>query len=126
MQLVVRSIHLDGSDALHEYAARKVERVLRFAVDPATRVLVSFSDANGPRGGEDKLCRIHLGGHRTGAFVEAVHVDSYAALDLAVERLAHAVRRQTGRRRTGKHGARSLRVLSQEVQYAPQEAVAAE
>lgn len=110
MQIVVRSIHLDGSEALHEYATRKVKHAFRFIADPAARVLVLFSDVNGPRGGEDKLCRIRLTGHREGAFVEVAHTDSYAAFDLAVERLTQTVRRQVERRRTWKD-TRSVRTL---------------
>lgn len=115
MQLVVRSVNLDGSDALHDYATRRVERVLRFHGTPATRALVLFSDANGPRGGADMRCRIRVVGPRLQLFVEALHVDPYAAVDIASERLAQALSRDTGRKREGSNRPRGLRALVQEV-----------
>jgi ribosomal subunit interface protein len=126
MQLVVRSVNLDGSEALHEYATRRVERVLRFQGTPATRALVLFRDMNGPRGGSDMHCRIRLVGPRMRLSVEALHADPYAAVDIASERLAHALRRDAGRKRDASSGPRGLRALVQELPEAPPEQEAAE
>lgn len=126
MQLVVRSVNLDGSEALHEYATRRVERVLRFQGTPATRALVLFRDMNGPRGGSDMHCRIRLVGPRMHLSVEALHADPYAAVDIASERLAHTLRRDVGRKRDASSGPRGLRALVQELPEAPPEQEAAE
>lgn len=119
MELLVRSINLDGSEALHDYTMRKLQRVLRFVKDPSVRVLASLSDENGPRGGEDKSCRIRMLGPGGGLFVEATHENPYAAVDLASERLAHALRRHNERRRVGKGHLRGLRALVQELPEEP-------
>ena len=82
-----------------------VERRLGFALDRfeqrIVRVVVRVEDLNGPRGGEDKLCRIdvHLRGSgtlrvraRADAVVPAVH--------MAADRAGHALARWVQRERT--------------------------
>jgi ribosomal subunit interface protein len=120
MELLVRSINFDNSAALHDYATRRVQRVMKFLENPAVRLQVSLSDENGPRGGEDKCCRIRLLGPRGGTFVEATHADPYAAVDIAADRLAQALQRRLQRKREAKLRPRGLRALVQELPPAPQ------
>ncbi len=101
MNLDLRSRPFDLTPAL----GRHVERRLRFALGRfharVEAVRVRVEDANGPRGGVDKACRLRA--RLRGAApvrVEASDRDVYAAIDCAAARLARGVARELGRRRS--------------------------
>jgi len=100
MRLSVRTLGMETTDAIRDH----VERRVRFAVgrfgDRLEEVSVRLGDANGPRGGTDKTCRLvaTLGG--TGqVVVEDADADLYVAVDRATSRLGRAVGRAVERRR---------------------------
>ena len=72
------------------------ERRLRFALTRTSarirRVVVRLGDRNGPRGGEDKFCRIqvHLK-HAPPILIEDAGADLYAVIDRAAERAGRNV-----------------------------------
>jgi ribosome-associated translation inhibitor RaiA len=80
----------------------RVLRRLRFAFAAnghrLRRVAVWLADANGPRGGEDKRCRIQVivPGMRP-VVVEDTEADLYVAIDRAVARAGRTVARRLGR-----------------------------
>jgi ribosome-associated translation inhibitor RaiA len=82
----------------------RIERRVRFAfdrfADRLVRVGVRFTDVNGPRGGEDKVCTVAV----TVRGLPTVRVsqrsaDMRAALDLAVQRAARCVAKAVARER---------------------------
>ena len=81
-----------------------VERRLGFALgrfgEHVGRVSVRLADVNGPRGGEDKLCRIvvEVLGHGRVVVEDADH-DLTVAIDRAADRVGQAVRRKLDRTR---------------------------
>jgi ribosome hibernation promoting factor len=81
-----------------------IERRLAFALDRYEQriagVRVVVGDLNGPRGGEDKSCRVEvrLRGART-VRATAVDSDAYTAIDAAVHRAGRAVGRTLQRER---------------------------
>ncbi len=81
-----------------------IERRLAFALDRyeqrIARVRVVVGDLNGPRGGEDKSCRIEvrLRGART-VRATAVDEDAYAAVGVAAQRAGRGVARALERER---------------------------
>ena len=100
MRLSVRTLGMETTDAIRAH----VERRVRFAVgrfgQRLEEVSVRLGDANGPRGGTDKTCRVvaTLGG--TGRLVvEDADADLYVAVDRATNRLGRAVARAVERRR---------------------------
>lgn len=102
MTIDVRSRPFELTPALGGH----VERRLRFALGRfSTRVetvRVRVEDANGPRGGIDKACRLRV--RLRGAApvrVEETDADVYVAIDRAALRLARGVARELDRRRTG-------------------------
>jgi ribosome-associated translation inhibitor RaiA len=81
-----------------------VEQRLEFALDRhrerIARVRVTLGDVNGPKGGEDKSCRVELrlrGGLTVRATV--VDADAYAACAAAAQRAGRALARALARER---------------------------
>src|SRR5262245_11677135 len=95
-------IHWEGM-RLSEPVRAYVERRLRFALGRVegwvSRVLVKLKDLNGPHGGVDKCCQLVVSFPRSNPLiVEHRDADWLRAVDLAADRLAHAVRRELKRR----------------------------
>jgi ribosome hibernation promoting factor len=81
-----------------------IERRLDFALDRSqeriARVWVTVADVNGPRGGDDKSCRVDVrlqGGRTVRAAVR--DGDAYAAIGAAAHRIGRIVARTLGRER---------------------------
>jgi ribosomal subunit interface protein len=99
MSVRVRSRGFELSDALRTHAERRLRRLLgRFRMRLRS-VILRLDDVNGPRGGNDKRCRIVAQlAHRGEVRVEEVDGDLYAAIARAADRLERAVARATERR----------------------------
>ncbi len=62
---------------------------------------MKLSDENGPRGGEDKRCRVRVGvDGPQDVVVEDVESDLYIAIDRAADRAGRVVARRLERQRT--------------------------
>lgn len=113
MIIEVRFRALDASDALREHATRRVHFHLGRFADELSSVVVRISDVNGPRGGVDKRCQLTVRGARFGSStLDELHDDPYAAVDLAMERLARVVERELARARGERRGGGSIRRAS--------------
>lgn len=80
------------------------ERRLRFAFtrsgDRIKRVVVRLGDRNGPRGGEDKFCRMRVYlEHAPSVLIEDAGADLYAVIDRVAERAGRNVAKQVDRLR---------------------------
>jgi putative sigma-54 modulation protein len=86
MNIDVKFRGLESSAALRDYIVKKIHTHLgRFGHD-LTSVTVRVDDVNGPRGGDDKVCKITLKGPRVGSeTVFEKTADPYAAADKAVD-----------------------------------------
>lgn len=95
--------HLDHpvSDALDDFARRRVTRALRPFQDAVSRVDVRTKDVNGPRGGIDIECSVtvELAPVDQPVIVTSKGADAYVAIMDATARLHEAVSRTLGRRR---------------------------
>ena len=60
MQIDIRSRGFALTHALREYVERRLRFALVHAGDRVRRVAVRLTDVNGPRGGNDKRCRIQV------------------------------------------------------------------
>lgn len=79
---------------LRDLAVARARFVMRRAAPGLPRVNLRLSDVNGPRGGLDKQCRVELFAPRGGHLVvTAVARDWRSALDTALARATHALRR---------------------------------
>ena len=78
------------------------ERRLRFALtrssDRIKRVVVRLGDINGPRGGEDKFCRMQVHfEHAPPVLIEDAGADLYAVIDRVMERAGRNAAKRVGR-----------------------------
>jgi ribosome-associated translation inhibitor RaiA len=101
MKIQVRARQLQLGDEVRAH----VERRLAFSLDRfrarVRRVTVHLVDVNGPRGGEDKACRIEARLRPTGAvFAEGFGTDLLSAVDGAAARIVVTLARALKRDRS--------------------------
>jgi ribosomal subunit interface protein len=100
MKLDIRFRGLDSSASLREHAMRRMQAHLARYRRELSSLVVRVVDDNGPKGGVDKRCLITVRGPRVGyASIEERSPDVYAAVDVAVERLARTLGRGVERAR---------------------------
>ena len=94
MQLDIQARDFALSEALQRHVERRVPFALTRYRDRISRVTVRLRDDNGPRGGVDKCCTMHL---RVGGLPDIVIEDREEDLYLAVSRSASRAGRALGR-----------------------------
>jgi putative sigma-54 modulation protein len=100
MKLTIRTRHLELSQALRDQLHRRIMFALGRLAPAIRTVDVIVVDINGPKGGDDKYCRIRIRGHAIGTIViEDLGADTIATVSRAAERAEHAVTRSLARRR---------------------------
>jgi ribosome-associated translation inhibitor RaiA len=101
MKIEVRFRALDASEPLRQHLLRAVHfHLSRFGTELSS-VSARIGDLNGPKGGFDKRCQLHVRGPRLGScVVEEVSPDAYEAVDACAERAGRSVGRQLERLRT--------------------------
>jgi len=98
MKVFVRSKDPEVDREVRDHVERRLQFSLGRFSDTIGRVNVRIVDINGPRGGEDKVCRIEVRLRPTGTvFVEDSDAVVTAAVDRAAGRTARAVARTLGR-----------------------------
>lgn len=91
-------VHAQGFE-LTNALAQHTERRLRFALKHATgrvqNVTVRLADINGPRGGTDKRCSVHIVLNGLPDIMsEDTEADMYLAINRAVDRVGRTVLRK--------------------------------
>ena len=93
------------TDSLREHVERRLRFALGWADDRLRQVSVRLSDENGPRGGEDKRCRIQIAfSGAPGMVIDDTEADLYVAIDRAADRAGRSVARRLERQRDGRQG----------------------
>ena len=106
MKIHVRSRLVVVGDDARAHIERRLQSSLDRLADRVRRVTVTLLDVNGPRGGEDKLCRIEVRLHPTGTlFVEDAGADLRTVVDRVADRAGEAVSRALKRGRSARRGA---------------------
>ena len=107
MQIKIQAQSFSLTSALQSYIQRRLRFALTSSTDHIQRVMVRLSDINGPRGGQDKHCRIQivLKG-MPDVVINDTESNLYAAISRAIGRASRAVARglrhqQTLKRRGG-------------------------
>jgi ribosomal subunit interface protein len=97
MHLDIRGRNFWLTPALLEHVERRLRAAVGRFASRLARVAVRVGDVNGPRGGVDKRCRIHLQLPGRALAIEAVDADLYVAIDRAAERAERATARAVAR-----------------------------
>ena len=100
MKLDIQFRGLQTSTALRHHAERKLHASLSRFGQRIRTVEVRIGDVNGPKGGEDKYCRVTLESPLGTVSVCKGAEDPYAAVHLAVDRLERAMARRLERARS--------------------------
>jgi ribosome-associated translation inhibitor RaiA len=100
MHIDIQSRGFRLTQGLRDYT----ERRLRFAFGATQagleRIAIRLTDVNGPRGGEDKRCRIQVSIRGASAVsIEDTESDLYVAIERAVDRAGRTVARRLARLR---------------------------
>ena len=95
MRIDVQGLGFPLTAALLNHTERRLRFALTRTSDRIMRVVVRLGDANGPRGGEDKFCRMQVYLERAApVLIEDAGVDLYAVIDRVAERAGrNAVKR---------------------------------
>jgi ribosome-associated translation inhibitor RaiA len=98
MRVEIRARHIPLTEDLRTHCERRVRFALDHLSDRVREVVVRLEDANGPRGGVDKVCRLTLRlEHGRELALEAKDTSPVAAVDRALDRAGHAVSKVVGR-----------------------------
>lgn len=94
MNIQIRGIGIPTTEALTAYIQRRIAFSLSRFSAQIERIVVRFSDLNGPKGGFDKVCRVGFTLRGLGpASVEARDADLYFAVDQAAVKAGRRVAR---------------------------------
>jgi ribosome-associated translation inhibitor RaiA len=90
--------------ALKQRVSKRIGMILGNTAHPITSVDVRLSDINGPKGGVDKKCQIHiqLSGHPSVVITDIQH-DLYYAIDRAASRAMRTVRRRLSQKQLNRN-----------------------
>lgn len=95
MQMDIVGIHIPLTEGIKNHIDQRFTSTLQRFGQRVQDVLVRVSDHNGPRGGADKACKVHVQLVPTEhLIIEEVDTDLYAAIDRAAGRLKQAVARR--------------------------------
>jgi putative sigma-54 modulation protein len=104
MLINIQSRHFSLSEAISRYVKSKVHTMLGRYETKIISINVSLFDVNGPKGGEDKCCKIIVKINGTGSIVvQETAEDLYDAINSSSRRVRRAIKRQLsirGRTRT--------------------------
>lgn len=98
MRIDIQALGFSLTAPLLDHTERRLRFALTRATDQIRRVVVRLGDANGPRGGADKYCRIQVVlEHAPLVLIEDVGADLYAVIGRAAERAGRNVARRVDR-----------------------------
>ena len=105
MHIDIQTRNFDLTHALRSHAERRLRFALTRADNHVRKIIVRLSDINGPRGGEDKCCKLQvLLAGLPDVVVEDIEADLYFAIDRAADRAGRTVMRKLDRKqRLHKH-----------------------
>ena len=92
IQIHSRTQHLN--EDLRCYIQRRFDFALSQRYEQIKRILVTLSDINGPKGGEDKRCQVIIQlAKQDDIVIEDIQSDFYIAVDRAASRSSRALSR---------------------------------
>ena len=98
MRIDIQGLGFPLSAALLDHTRRRLRFALTRSGDRIKRVVVRLGDTNGPRGGEDKFCKIQVVlEHAPPVLIEDTGADLYAVIDRVAERAGRNVAKRVDR-----------------------------
>jgi ribosomal subunit interface protein len=98
MHIDIQAQNFSITEPLTAYVMRRVNFAFSSRYDQIIRINVRLLDINGPRGGVDKRCRIHINLPRIKDIViEDTEPDLYTAIDRAMDRAGRTLNRRLER-----------------------------
>jgi ribosome-associated translation inhibitor RaiA len=102
MKLQIKTRGVVVTKALRDLAERRIRAALSRFVNTVRTVDLTLTDVNGPRGGIDKLARLHIAGHGfLPIVIEQSDREAGRAIAFAIERGARSLVRALDRGRAG-------------------------
>lgn len=100
MKIAIHSRRFGLTAALQEYTLQQLRSALSHTRARVRHVTVRLGDLNGPRGGADKHCGIHVVVDGVGQVVTtSIDRDLYAAISQAARRIGRGVARRLSQKR---------------------------
>jgi len=98
MRIDIKGSGFPITTALMDHTERRLRFALTRSSDRIVRVAVMMGDSNGPRGGEDKFCRIQIHLKRAPqVLIEDIGAELYAVIDRAADRAGRNVAKRIDR-----------------------------
>ena len=88
MQIVIRSRNVELTDRLRSVATEKISRVTKY-LDGMDHAEITFFEERNKRISQHEVCEVTLSGHGHHVRAKASAADSFAAVDLVVDKLGH-------------------------------------
>jgi len=99
MRIDIQGLGFPLTAALLDHADRRLRFALTRREGRIRRVVVRLGDTNGPRGGEDKFCRVRVYlEHMPPVLIEDSGADLYAVIERVAERAGRNVAKHVDRR----------------------------
>lgn len=104
MNINIQARGFDLTEGIREHTRKRLQFALGWANHEVRSITVYLSDVNGPRGGNDKRCRIQIpiAGSRD-VVIEDAEDDLYVAINRAAERTERTMARRLERLRGHRH-----------------------
>ena len=100
MQINIQARDFSLTKALRSHVERRIGFALSTRYDRIGRIQVRLFDINGPRGGNDKCCRLQVVmPGQADVVIADTQADLYAAIDRAADRAGRVVSRRLARLR---------------------------
>ncbi len=100
MRIDIKGSGFPITAALMDHTERRLRFALTRSSDRIERVAVMMGDSNGPRGGEDKFCRIQIHLRRAPhVLIEDIGAELYVVIDRAAERAGRNVAKRVDRQK---------------------------
>jgi ribosomal subunit interface protein len=104
MRMNIQARGFDLTEGLREHTERRLQFALSWASQDVRTITVRLFDINGPRGGDDKRCRIQVAFRGTqDVVIEDTEADLYVAIHRAADRAERAVGHRLERLREHHH-----------------------
>jgi putative sigma-54 modulation protein len=107
MQIDIQARGFTLTEGLREYVERRLSFVFASTRRSVRRISVRLSDENGPRGGDDKRCRMQVNlAAAPSVVIEDTETSLYVAIDRAADRIGRTVTRRIERLRKNRRSSR--------------------